>query len=209
MTPKGHAPALIMKRALPPSLFLVILVVAEAVAQSNPDLTACALFSTPRVEIFERCTRAIESGRLTDAERVLAYTSRGGAWHANRNLDKALADYEAALAINSTHVETLRRRTFAWRAKGQLDRAIKDYDLIISVKPNDSDMFIGRGVIWDEKGDPERAIADFTRAIELAPGSALAFYNRSLVRKTRGDMIGSAADYAEARRLDPKIGIPR
>jgi len=55
-----------------------------------------------------------------------AYVSLGGAWRAEGELDRAIADYDRALELDSKSASAFYGRGLAWRAKGQLTHAVDD-----------------------------------------------------------------------------------
>ena len=70
--------------------------------------------------------------------------------------DKAIAEFDRALAINPRLVEALANRGVSLVFKGRLAEATADFDRTLEVDPNNSQAFVGRGVTMLATGQPER-----------------------------------------------------
>src|SRR5262245_47307200 len=87
-------------------------------------------------------------GKLVTA---LAFYLRGNSWAEFGNLDLAIADYNAALAINPMLAAALAGRGDAWARKGDLDRAITDYSTALQLNPHDLEARKRRAMALDTK----------------------------------------------------------
>lgn len=68
-----------------------------------------------------------------DAKALLA---RGDDFTIKGDLDRAIADYDAALKADPSFAEALHSRGMAWRAKGNRRRALADFDAALKLKPD-------------------------------------------------------------------------
>ena len=68
-----------------------------------------------------------------DAKTLLA---RGDDFNIKGELDRAIADYDAALKVEPALAEALNSRGMAWRAKGDRRRALSDFDAALKLKPD-------------------------------------------------------------------------
>src|ERR1700726_3593840 len=66
-------------------------------AQSSTDLDECYKPSGTIDQAIEACTRAINSGQLSQPNLVNSYINRGAKWSGKREYDRAIADYDKAL----------------------------------------------------------------------------------------------------------------
>ncbi len=71
--------------------------------------------------------------KAMDAKALL---TRGDDFNTKGDLDRAIADYDAALKIDPALTEALNSRAMAWRAKGDRRRALTDLDAAIRLKPD-------------------------------------------------------------------------
>ena len=72
-----------------------------------------------------------------DSILALAFYMRAGSWLDFGDLDLAIADYSAALAINPMFGPALAERGSAWAEKGDFARAIADYNAALHINPRD------------------------------------------------------------------------
>ena len=79
-----------------------------------------------------------------------ALTARGEGFNAKGDIDRAIADYDAALKIDPGSVEALNSRAMAWRAKGDRRRALADLDAALRLKPDFEVARANRKVLFQE-----------------------------------------------------------
>src|SRR5437867_2189519 len=124
------------------------------------------------------CSRAIDSHQYTGRSLARLYARRGGAYQAQGDVNRAVADYNESMRIDPTYPAAYHNRGSAWGAKGELDRAIADYNQAIQLDPKDAEAYYNRGSAWSAGGDFDRAIADYNQAIQLDPKYGSAYHNR-------------------------------
>src|SRR5208337_2941897 len=71
---------------------------------------------------------------------VRSWLSRAWIYHDRENLDKAIADYTAALNLEPKNVEALRGRAEACFGSGQVKEALDDVKEAIRLAPNDRNL---------------------------------------------------------------------
>jgi lipoprotein NlpI len=118
--------------------------------------------------------------------------------------DRAMADYDAAIRLDSRYAKAFYNRGLAWGGQGDNDRAIADFDAAIRLNPRDAEAFYNRGLTWSNKGDQDRAIADYDTAVRLDPRHAAALNNRGVAWQAKGDHDRALADFDVAIRVDPE-----
>jgi tetratricopeptide (TPR) repeat protein len=87
----------------------------------------------------------------------------------NRDLDKALADCDAALRRGPRTAAVLDSRGLVHLRRLELDLAIADYDQAIKLQPKEAWSLYGRGLAKLAKGDKAAGEADLAAATALAP----------------------------------------
>ncbi|MCP4561604.1 MAG: tetratricopeptide repeat protein [Bosea sp.] len=153
---------------------------------------------------IEACGRLIASKRFSGHELAVLLNDRGLLFYRNGDAERAVADYDAALAADPGLGTAWYNRGLARTKLSQLDRAIEDFGQAGKLVPD-------RAVIWHSRGVARfmmsafaPAIEDFDRAIGLDPRMALAWGYRGAARLQLGDLKTGAADLSQAMRLDPK-----
>lgn len=76
--------------------------------------------------------------------------ARGDDFNAKGDLDRAIADYDAALKIDPVLVEALNSRAMAWRAKGDRRRALTDLDAALRLKSDFEIARANRKMLFEE-----------------------------------------------------------
>ena len=150
------------------------------------------------------CTQIIERGPRESLEnRDSAYINRGVAYTKKGEVDRAIADYTKAIAIDPKLAQAYNNRGVVYKKKGEVDRAIADYTKAIALNPNLAGAYYNRGYAYTKKGKVDRAIADYTKAIALDPDDAEAYYNRGVVYGRKGDKEREIADFRKALEINP------
>lgn len=111
-----------------------------------------------------------------DALLVGALNSRCWAQaEANQNLDRALADCNAALRLQPKHAATLDSRGLVRLRRGELDLSIADYDAALALAPKVAASLFGRGLAKLRKGLQAEGRADLAAASASQPDIAERF----------------------------------
>jgi tetratricopeptide (TPR) repeat protein len=135
---------------------------------------------------------------------TFALNMRGGGYLMKKDFDKAIADYDAAIAISPKDPTAFNNRGLVYKEKKDYDTALKDYDEAIRLNPKVPVYHLNRGATWRLKNDYDKAIAAYDEAIRLEPRYAAAFYNRGVAYVLKKDFDKGIQDYDESIRLDPK-----
>jgi tetratricopeptide (TPR) repeat protein/CHAT domain-containing protein len=186
---------------------LLILGVSSASAQFPRAWDRCPNKSVAHDERISVCSEAIRSGQLSARNLAIAYASRGISWQAKGDIDRAIADFDDAIAITPAGALAeivYRARGTAWSAKGNNDRAIVDFTAAIKLNPKEARSFLDRAFAFARKGDPHNALADYDQTIRLAPTSAISYSGRAFVWLFKREHERAISDFDVAIRLDPK-----
>ena len=108
---------------------VVVLVVTTgaALAQVDEDFDICAIDDgsiTPQVQI-EHCTRAIESGALSQVDTATTYYNRALSHQDANRPDLALADYGEAIRLDPDYASAYLNRAYLYMDADKLDEAIQ------------------------------------------------------------------------------------
>ena len=177
-------------------------------ALSQPDDAASICTGRTGASAEERvraCSSLIDSRAFDGDQLAILYTSRGSAWRAQGNLDRALADQNEAVSLKPDSPIVRFNRAVTWQSKQQTDRAISDYSETIRLAPNFAMAYKNRGDTYFAMADYDRAIADYDSALGLQPQYADAVARRGLAKLQKGDPSGGNADIRAAREIDPAI----
>jgi tetratricopeptide (TPR) repeat protein len=158
---------------------------------------------TPWDVQIRSCTALILSEREPVKDRAIAHNNRGIAYYGEKDYDRAIADYDAAVSLDPGYATGYYNRGNAWQVKGDYDRAVRDYDQALALQANFSAVYYNRGNTYRAKGEIDRAMADYDVGLELFPNSARTYGNRGIAYYIKKDYDRAITDYDAAIRLDP------
>jgi tetratricopeptide (TPR) repeat protein len=121
------------------------------------------------------CNKALQDPDMIDRDRASTYVNRGIIYNNARKMNLALADFAAALAIDSNIAEAYLNRGNSKFFQGKLDDAIADYthaldlkiDRVSAAHYDRALAYVALGRLTDAKADLEAALAadpDFKQA---------------------------------------------
>ena len=146
--------------------------------------------------------------RLADNPKDgFALAGRGWAYLDQNALDKAEADYTAAMACPAMIVTTVSLRVTRaqiYNLRKKYAEAVTEYDALIKEFPTWEYGLRGRGTARVGQKRYAEAIADFTAAIDLNGTVAGHYTQRGLAYNRNGDFALAVKDYDKALELDPK-----
>ena len=155
------------------------------------------------------CTTIIESARTRRAAQAQALAARGFGYLSQKDLDRAFADFDAAVRRNPKLAVA-----YYYRGAIQMERdpkrALADINKAISLNPKDPDYFRERSTIYAKRKEYPRAIADLTVAIGLArkpPKSE--YFLRGAAYQDSGQRDKAIADFQASLVLDPDNEVLR
>ena len=101
----------------------------------DPASCFAAIQATEDDGIIATCAALIDSVANPSADRVKALLARAAAFAHKSDLDRAIADYNAALKHNPFVPDALNARGEVWRTKGERPRAIMDFSAALRIDP--------------------------------------------------------------------------
>jgi serine/threonine protein kinase/tetratricopeptide (TPR) repeat protein len=131
------------------------------------------------------------------------YRASGEEHERRGDLERALADYNKAVALAPQNAELYRRRGSVYERLGDYARAEFDYSQMIRLSPA-PEGYISRGNVYVALRRYDDAIVDYSNAIRLAPSDFKAYAGRSLAHIGKGNYEGAIADCNESIRLNPR-----
>ena len=133
-----------------------------------------------------------------------AYNERGNAYSLKEAYDRAIADFDKAIALNPQAAAAYRHRGLAYLAKRNHGHAIADFDKAIALNPQATAAYSDRGLAYLAKRNHGHAIADCDKAIALNPQDAAAYSVRGVAYWVKGSHGRAIADFDKAIKLNPQ-----
>lgn len=134
-----------------------------------------ALLKGNYVAAFDGYDRALASRLLPRNSRVQFLVGRGTAQLGLNHPDQALADYNAALALDPTARRALHMRGIVLMKQQNCAKAISDFSAILERAPNDYWALLRRAQCRESILDVDGAIADFGALTRLMPNMDVAY----------------------------------
>ena len=133
---------------------------------------------------LDDCDYALQYVSLNRVDRMATYTNRGILYLALEQPAQALADFEAAIAIDPNKGEIYVNRGNAWFMSGDLNKAIEDYlhaaDLGIE-QPRI--IYLNLGIAYERQGSLRMAETAYEEALALSPQWPLALNSLTMLRE--------------------------
>ena len=136
----------------------------------------------------------------------LAYVNRGLAFEKRGQPDRALADYDTAIAVKPDNYAPYVNRGVLRGQAGMFDKAMADFNEAIALNPDYADTYSDRGIVYALTGQYDRALEDFNKALALNPDLADAYFNRGRLYASAGRTDLARADYQKACDLGHEKG---
>ena len=86
-------------------------------------------------QIIAVCGALIDNEKTLRADRTKALVARGSAYGRKDQIDRAIADDDAALGLDPTLADTFNARGELWRKKGDRPRALADFGAALKLNP--------------------------------------------------------------------------
>jgi tetratricopeptide (TPR) repeat protein len=130
-----------------------------------------------------------------------ALNLRGAAFGQAGEYERALADFNAAIAINGQYFQAYNNRALIFAKIKRFDRALADYNQSISIAPQYSQAYVGRGNVYKAQRNYPAALSDFSRAVEIEPSDAVAHFNRGMMNQALGKNQEAVEDFGMTMSL--------
>jgi tetratricopeptide (TPR) repeat protein len=145
---------------------------------------------------------------LLDAKFEVAYVNRGHLLLKEGNESSALADFKAAISINSTDYRPYKLIAETSYRHGKYDDAITSLSIAIKLAQNRSDLYVDRCAayirryeIYKNSLDLDSAHSDCDMAVKFDLNNAAAYKNRGWIWLSMGRTDDARADFAKAAEL--------
>ncbi len=115
------------------------------------------------------CTAFIKMGKGAPQNLATAHLNRANVYAQQAKYDRALADYDAALALDPQNALIPYNRGNAYYDLKQYERAIADFSRATEVDASFSLAFFNRGLARERLGDFAAAADDYRRGLALDP----------------------------------------
>ncbi len=178
---------LIFKRECTIVVVLTMLLFSNVYAQQEEkDLTAAdSLLDNGQ---FEKSITLLDNLIATYGEKEKYLTGRGFAYAQLKNVQKAKADYQRALALNALCSKCIGNLGMIESDAGNYNEAIKIFEKYIKLEPAKAMGYVKKGESEFQLGKYNEAIIDFNKGLELDVNSPYVFLWLSMTKLALGDV---------------------
>jgi tetratricopeptide (TPR) repeat protein len=103
--------------------------------QADPAPCVAAVAAGDADKIVAICSALVDNEKTVKADRIKALIARAGAYGRKDQIDRAIADYDAALRFDPTLADIFNARGELCRSKGDRPRALADFGAAIKLNP--------------------------------------------------------------------------
>lgn len=150
--------------------------------------------------LYTRAATAVENER---DPRYLA--ARASERLAVGNVDRAVADVDAALAASPQDPDALALRSIVALAQNDKSAAATTADAAVAANPSSASALVAQSYARQAAFDLEGAKSSLERAVDVAPDNALAWARLAEIRSSLGDAKGALAAAKRAETIDPNL----
>ena len=180
---------------------------AQPIAEDlNNDMMQCqaAEANADNAAVIDLCGRAAAHADAPDVWQVGALTNRAEAYYRAGDLDPAIADLDAALALRPDSFDLYRRRSLYRFEKGESTGGMADLAYALTLQPDFVPAYVDRAWVRVSAGDTTGALADFTRALQVQPDLPRLHLGRGVVAYLAGDDGQAATDFMAVIQASPQ-----
>ncbi len=138
-----------------------------------------------------------------NAKNVEALVARASVLHSLRQLTLALADAQAAIAVDEKSADAHFVAAHLLDDLGEQKNALTHARIATELDPNDSDKWFFRGILERQRADFQAAIQSQTRSLQIAE-SLPALSEREQCERRTGKISEADADLRRIRELEPQ-----
>jgi tetratricopeptide (TPR) repeat protein len=102
----------------------------------DPAICFAAISANDDDNVIAACGPVIDNEKTVKADRIKALIARATAFVRKDQLDRAIADEDAALRLDPTRADTFNDRGELWWKKGDRPKALADFAAALKLNPN-------------------------------------------------------------------------
>jgi tetratricopeptide (TPR) repeat protein len=172
-----------------------------------------AIAITPKVQYYQNRAVAyavkndftnafgdLDAGLKLAPDDGMTYYIRGNMHLQRKDIEKALADFKAALNCKQVCIQALDHFCDIYFSMDRHADAIPELDKMIARDPDNALFLNKRAIAYMYTGKMAQAVADFDFVISKAPGEASAYLNKARCCEKLGDLDAAVNNYSLALR---------
>ena len=127
------------------------------------------------------------------------YNNRGNIYKMLKQYDKAMADYDKAISLDSNYISPLVGKMSIYLMTTKFDDALSTSDKILKIDPKVDSVYYQRGIIYEVKNDYDNALKNYNLAIKYEPKrNPAAYHYRGNIYFKKEDFKSAIKDYKKS-----------
>ncbi|MGE0154470.1 MAG: tetratricopeptide repeat protein [Reyranellaceae bacterium] len=203
-------PAFALRRFVLPLLLALPVLALPGIAGAVPEhvypqlLKACLDWDGNPGTVLIGCNAVIREGKEDAKLTAMAHNNRGVAYDRTGNSNEALADYNAAIALDPDYANAYSNRGTVYAERGEFDAAFADFDKALRLKPGFEPTLRARAEAWQRSGQYERALAQHNEFVRSSLNKWRSLHERGDLLLAMGRADEALADYDRVLRMEPQ-----
>jgi tetratricopeptide (TPR) repeat protein len=148
--------------------------------------------------------RLIDEAGANKASKIEPLINRGVMYMVKNDVDRAVADFSAAISIDRSSKFAFYDRGVAQGVKQNYDLAIADFTEAIRLDPHNAGFLVARADALRSRGRRDEAAADYKRALDENPGKEA----RQIAEAGLAQLAAASAKPAESPKPSPSASGP-
>lgn len=161
------------------------------------------LISLKQIKIWENGDTLWSHVLSWDKDITTPYQNRGNYLRDHGQKERAMADYNAAIALKSTDAGLYNSRGRLFFTDKKFDLAMADYNKAIQLDAKNGEFYVNRAAVMASIGRFADALSDLNKGLDLKPNFLNGLNNRFLVLQQLGQMDKSIEDIDMYIKLAP------
>lgn len=124
-----------------------------------------------------------------------------------KNLPKAIAQFNQAIEINDNYALLWRDRGLALNQQGNYTQAIESLTKASKINPQDTNTWVGLATAWDITGQDRKALSALDRAIELKPQDPKLWSQKGQIYTKNAQYDEACDNYRQSRLIIPNSKV--
>ena len=135
-----------------------------------------------------------------------AYYNRAGIYNMRGQWDRAKADYNMAIELDSDYASAYYHRGIINLRQEDWLEAISNLERVIELQPDNERAYFNAGFAHLKLRQLNEAKDKYDRGISINPNDGKAYFNRSIVLNNMGNRSRAIADLQRAKEIFEKTG---
>lgn len=151
---------------------------------------------------------AAQQGRIVPATSK-EHVNLGIGYLRNKQLEKARAEFENALKMESDNAEAILQLGVVYQEMGEYDQALRRYQLLLRLPDPPDEVYNYISSLYKQQHQDEEAFEVIFRAAKMHPDRPKLQYYLGNVYRRQSDIVKAIESYLTAIRLDPELAEAR